>query len=222
MADGAFIEGLELLAGAGDWGANEIRAYLVNADAAGPAANSRRVTAQTNVAAPVFTTGANHGLSVGDWVVLNGHNPSTLNGVWQVATTPAANTFTLTGVPGSPGAMVAGGFLVNLNAANASVEAPSGARAAVGGTRLTSKTNANGQLSAAVITWSGVAGGPDTYDYVLLARTHATDGSGPDATETNWVPISAHFPSNFPLPANPGTVNWTPDGTNGLIKILPK
>lgn len=53
----------------------------------------------------VFTTGTNHGYSVGDWVYIHSDVPDELgqfnNLTWIVATTPALNTFTVTDLFGT-------------------------------------------------------------------------------------------------------------------------
>lgn len=53
------------------------------------------VTSSTD-AAPAVVTATSHGLSVGQLVLVQGHTTNTtINGIWQVATVPSANTFTL-------------------------------------------------------------------------------------------------------------------------------
>jgi hypothetical protein len=55
----------------------------------------------TNVVAGTVTTGAAHGLLVGDWTFIEGTSNAAHRGIWEVATVPGATSFTATGLSGN-------------------------------------------------------------------------------------------------------------------------
>jgi hypothetical protein len=52
------------------------------------------LTSSSSAAPPLFTTGAVHGLAVGDVIVIAGHSITAYNGTWRVLTAPLTTTFT--------------------------------------------------------------------------------------------------------------------------------
>ena len=74
------------------------------------------ITANTLVAAPVFTTSVAHGLAVGSQITIKGSTSTpSYNGTFTVATVPSTTTFTLTGAASAVGG-VSGAAFYNITA----------------------------------------------------------------------------------------------------------
>lgn len=79
------------------------------------AALARKLTGSTNwlsrTSTTVTVTWAGHGFSVGDWVLITGSGVTSLDGLYQIVTTPTADTFTYTsGTSGSTTASIGTGY----------------------------------------------------------------------------------------------------------------
>lgn len=78
---------------------------------------------------------------------------------------------------------------------------------------LGSKTNTAGKLTSAAVTWTAVASG-STVRYIALYKSTGTSTTSPlillmDTTTGVTLPVST----------NGGDITYTPDATNGWIKI---
>lgn len=133
-------------------------------------------------------------------------------GYWTVNTAPTGTTFTIV-LPNAPGTYTSGGYLANLQKTFVSDFVPSGGRVALS-PALGSKTNADGTLDCAAITWSAVTG--DTVEGVLLAKTASSAGADDADTSQRCV---AWYDSLGLLPITPngGDISWDPAPNLGTI-----
>ncbi len=212
-----FEKGREGFLGNFDWSANKYKAILVDMNDAGPAAGAWVITGVTNTVNPTITTSVAHGLNVGQKVAIFGVGGAVgVNGIFDVATVPTTTTFTVT-LASAPGVYTSGGFIANLSLTFLSEFVPLAGRVATSAA-LNGKTITSGVADANDVSWSSVAGDPT--EAVIIVRTAALDAD-PDLTDTAQSLVAFYGSlSGLPLPANPGTVNWTIDnGVNKLFKL---
>lgn len=173
-----------------------VKPYLIDMNDAGPASGAYVITGTTNVADPVFTTSAAHGLAVGDRITVFGIagatalNNTATNPFWVVDATPTTTTFTVNDVnganPGAPGAAGTGGFLMNLSKQFLSEVAGAAGAIISRGNLMTGKTSVNGILDASDMTpaFPSVTAGADPAEAIILARARALHGDASDLADT--------------------------------------
>lgn len=204
-----FEKGAELMLGSGDFSAGKFKAILADMDDAGPTPGAWKITGVTNSATPTVTTSGSHGLSVGDLIAISLVGGATgANGVWRVATAPTATTFTFAAGSSVGAYTSATGYVANLSLTFLSDFLPTAGRVATSAA-LTGKNVTKGVISCSPISWSGVAG--DATESVVIVRAAVLDADTDLAdTAQRLVWYFANL-TGFPLPVNPGTVNWTPN-----------
>lgn len=211
---------------ASDMGARPI---LIDMNDAGPAAGAYVLSGATNVADPVFTTAAAHGLAVGDMVTIWGMTGATAlnntvnNPRWVVDAVPSSTTFTVNDEagnnPGAPGAVGSGGFLMNLSKSFLSEVAGVAGCIISRGNLLTAKASTNGVLSAANGLFPSVAAGADPAEAILLVRARALHTDASDLADNAQRLIHfIHEGTGFPFSGQGNNVDliWA---SQGIVEI---
>lgn len=180
MATYWFPNGLEGFgSGDVDWDANTFDVVALTLDGTLTDTSVKQVTGATN-ATPIVLTITSHGWANGDIIVVRGVGGNTAaNGTWKVAN-QATNTVELTTVKDGlnstgNGAFTTNGCAINLTQADF-YDDIDGAAVATGGISgdLASKTNADGVLDAADVTFTSMNG---TAHAVVLRRDTGAAGT---------------------------------------------